>query len=110
MSGEQTPREERLRQFDELVASGDNGVKGVGWPTRTWGMITGFSRIHELFEEIMQRPVWTHEMGTTGLKLMREELEHDMEPLNPIESLKRVAPHAKVIPIIVPDEDKKEAS
>lgn len=105
MNKKQTTKEERLRQFDELVYSGSHGVKGVGWPTKTWGMITSFSKIHELFEEIMHRPVWTHEMAYP--QLLREELEYNMEPLNPIDSLRRISPHAKIIGTVVPDKEKE---
>lgn len=83
-------RKERLRMFDELVLTSKNGIKRVGWPTETWGMITSFSRIHQLFEDIMHRPVWTHELSTTGLKLLRDELENNLDALNPVKSLMAV--------------------
>ena len=99
-------RMKRLKVFDELVASSENGILDVGWPTKTWGLITSFDRIHQLFEEIMHRPVWTHEMGTDGLKLMREELEKGKEPLHPIESLRRLAPNKGIIIVTTDDESK----
>jgi len=81
---------ERLRRFDELVVAGSHGVKDVGWPTNTWGMITTFHRMHQLFEEVMERPVYTHEMGTVGLAWMRQELEEKTAPVDPITSMLHV--------------------
>ncbi|MHB1910375.1 MAG: hypothetical protein ACYCQJ_16135 [Nitrososphaerales archaeon] len=80
-------REERLKRFDELTYAAEHGILNVGWPTKRWGMITSFSRIHRLYELIMQRKVWTHEMGTKGLANMRLELEDKKQWEGPIGSL-----------------------
>lgn len=90
MSGEKLTREERLRCFDELVYSITHGIEGVGWKTQTWGMLTTIDQVHKIFEEIMQRPVWTNEMGSTGIKMMREELSNGMDAPNPLESYSQI--------------------
>ena len=42
------------------------------------GFLCGnFSDMHEYIEEIMQRPVWTHEMGGDGFQEKIRGLSHD---------------------------------
>lgn len=56
-AAEMTP-EERLAEFD------------------SWGPILeiDFPKLHQRIEELVGRPVWTHEMGTGGTAYLRSEI------------------------------------
>jgi hypothetical protein len=54
---EMTP-EERLEEF------------------RSWGPILeiDFPKVHQRYEELIGRPVWTHELGTAGVPYLEHEI------------------------------------
>lgn len=56
-ASEMTP-EERLAEF------------------RSWGGVLeiDFAKVHQRVEELVGRPVWTHEMGTSGLPYLEHEI------------------------------------
>lgn len=43
---------------------------------RSWGPILeiDFAKLHQRIEELVGRPVWTHEMGTDGIAYLEHEI------------------------------------
>jgi hypothetical protein len=43
---------------------------------RSWGptLEIDFAKVHERIEELVGRPVWTHEMGTAGMAYLEHEI------------------------------------
>lgn len=60
---EMTP-EERLEAFDAIPEK----------------LEIDFSKYHKRIEELVGRPVWTHEMGTKGTELLRYEIISGNQP------------------------------
>lgn len=60
-----------------------------------------FSDFHGATERVLGRPVFSHEFARP--EWLQAEFEGRREPLDPIDSLKALAPNAKVVEITVPE-------
>lgn len=56
--------EERLAEFRSW-----GGILEIDWP-----------KVHKRIEELVGRPVWTHEMGTSGLPYLEHEILTGQHP------------------------------
>lgn len=54
-----------------------------------------FGRFHEAIEAVLGRPVFTHEFAMWDA--LQAEYEGRREPLDPLDSLRQVAPHAEIV-------------
>lgn len=56
--------EERLAEFDSMQPI----------------LEIDFSKLHQRIQELVGRPVWTHELGTNGIAYLRHEILTDTHP------------------------------
>jgi hypothetical protein len=62
-----------------------------------------FAKIHQRVEELVGRPVFTHEMGTEGMQYLRHEILTGHQP--DLEGVLAKLPHDKmVVPVLAADE------
>lgn len=49
---------------------------------RSWGNVLeiDFAKVHQRIEELVGRPVWTHEMGTSGVPYLEHEILTGQHP------------------------------
>ena len=67
---------------------------------RSWDRAEiAFPKIHQRIEELVGRPVWTHEMGTSGMAYLEHEIRTGERPS--MEGVLAKLPHDK--PVIVVD-------
>lgn len=67
-----------------------------------------FSKIHRRVEELVGRPVFTHEMGTQGMAYLRHEILTGHKP--DLDGILAKLPHDKpVIPVELPPEEPANA-
>lgn len=69
--------EERLAEFELWT-----GILEIDWP-----------KVHQRIEELVGRPVWTHEMGTGGMAYLRHEILTGEHPT--MEGVLAKLPHDK---------------
>lgn len=73
---------------------------------RSWGGILeiDFSKVHQRIEELVGRPVWTHELGTSGIPYLEHEILTGEHP--GLDGVMAKLPHDKpIIPVVVPSSD-----
>jgi hypothetical protein len=75
----------------------------------SWGPVLeiDFEKLHQRIEELVGRPVWTHELARTDL--LRHEILTGIRPsMEGI--LAKIPPHVDVIPIVIDDPDEEAES
>lgn len=82
---EMTP-DERLEEFRSW-----GGVLEIDWP-----------KVHKRFEELVGRPVWTHELGTSGIPYLEHEILTGQHPT--MEGvLAKIPADKQVISVVIDD-------
>lgn len=81
-AAEMTP-DERLAEFRSW-----GGILEIDWP-----------KVHKRYEELIGRPVWTHELGTSGVPYLEHEILTGQHPT--IEGVLAKIPADKQVHVIV---------